>query len=142
MSKQTFHGSSESISEIRSEGMFGGLFTGTDDAARSHGGILHEIESPKPLSDWELNYEVDGAFDVAMAVARGNEAVAEAIMSKSCIVPESAEVAPEDFAEYSWELQRLRGELARRLGYTSVEMEDEHGTTWLCLPGCTVRAVQ
>jgi hypothetical protein len=37
------------------------------------------------------------------------------------------------------EMQRLHGGPAARRSYTSVEMSDEHGTTYLCLPGCTIR---
>ena len=96
----------------------------------SHGHVLHVIESTRALSDYELNYELDGAFEIALELAGGDESAAEAIMSKSC---------ESDDAEQGWEFQRLRGVLASRLGYTSVEMLDEHGTTWLCLPGCGIR---
>ncbi|MGD9582135.1 MAG: hypothetical protein AB7V26_00490 [Lysobacterales bacterium] len=96
----------------------------------SHGDILHVVESPRPLSDFTLNYELPGAWDTALELTRGDEAAADAIMSRSC---ESTN------GEQGWEYQRLRGLLASRLGYTSVETRDEHGTVWLCLPGCTIR---
>lgn len=126
-----YHGSSETITEIRANGVFGGLFASADErSARSHGDVLHVIESPRPLTDFALNYEIDGAYDVALELADGDEARADAIMSRAC---------ESDDGEDGWEIQRLRGVLAARLGFTSVEMEDEHGTTWLCLPGCAVR---
>lgn len=132
---ELFHGSPEIITAITASGVFGGIFGSVDEkAAMSHGDFLHVIESPRPLRDYDLNYEIEGAYELA----RGNEEIAEAIMSKSCEAAE--ECAPEDAGEMGWEIQRLRGVLASRLGYTSVEMLDEHGTTWLCLPGCTVRA--
>ena len=134
-----YHGSESEITEIRDDGAFGGLFAAADEsAARSHGGIVHAIQSPAPLSDFELNYEIDGAYDVALEIADGNEEVADAIMDREC--PALDDCEPEDAGGQGWEHQRLRGVLARRLGYTSVEMDDEHGTTWLCLPGCTVAA--
>lgn len=130
---QTFHGSSKTITEITGRGAYGGVFGATDAGpALSHGDVLHIVESPKPLTDYALNYEIADAWDVALKICRGDEEQAEAIMDSGC--PCDSE-DPED----GLELQRLRGELARRLGYTSVEMQDEHGTTWLCLPGCSIR---
>lgn len=136
-----FHGSSETISEIRAEGVFGGLFASCNErSALSHGSILHRIESPRPLTDYALNYEVDGAWEAALEVAGGNEEIAEAIMSANCEALEDCD--PEDAGEQGWEFQRLRGLLAAKLGYTSVEMRDEHGTTWLCLPDCLIEIVK
>lgn len=141
MTIELFHGSSnEAITEIKANGMFGGLFaTTSESAARSHGEVLYRIESPRHLTDYALNYEIEGAYEAALAIADGDERVAEAIMSKGCESLDDCE--PEDAAEQGWEFQRLRGKLAARLGYTSVEMLDEHGTTYLCLPGCSVSIV-
>ena len=128
---ELFHGSYETITEIRpSAGDFGGIFgASSQQAARSHGEFVHVIVSPLPLSDFELNYQIEGAYAVALEVAGGREDLADAIMEKGC----------PDCGDYDGiEVQALRGRLASKLGYTSVEMEDEHGTTWLCLPGCTV----
>lgn len=132
-----YHGSSRIISEIQAAGMFGGLFAAASpEVARSHGEIVHVIESPRPLTDYALNYEIDGAYAEAMELAGGNEAIADAIMSRECNSLDDCD--PADAGEQGWEFQRLRGMLAARLGYTSIEMLDEHGTTWLCLPGCTI----
>lgn len=129
-----FHGSPSKIEAIKATGVFGGLFGASSAAAAlSHGDVLHEITSPRPLADYDLNYEVQGAWEAAVAVCGGDEERAEAIMSAGCEA---------DDAEEGWELQRLRGVLASRLGFTSVEMQDEHGTTWLCLPGCEIRVVE
>jgi len=141
METELFHGSHDVITEIRSDGVFGGLFASANEsAALSHGPVLHRITSPRHLTDFELNYKVEGAWDIALELADGNEDIAEAIMSVDCEVPESC--SPEDAGELGWEIQRLRGELAARLGYTSVEMLDEHGTTYLCLPGCSIEVVE
>ena len=35
------------------------------------------------------------------------------------------------FRTYSWELQRLRGHVAAYLGFDAIEMNDEHGTSYL-----------
>lgn len=134
-----FHGSHKTISSIRADGVFGGLFGASSKAsALSHGPIIHTIISERPLTDFELNYSTEGAWEAAIEIANGDEAVAECIMSASCPPLDSCE--PEDAGEQGWEFQRLRGLLAAKLGFTSVEMRDEHGTTWLCLPGCSVTA--
>jgi hypothetical protein len=128
-----FHGSHSVIEQITATGIFGGLFGALSEfAALSHGAVLHKIVSSKPLTDYELNYEIEGAWEAAVDVCCGDEDRAEAIMTPGC---------ESDDAEEGWELQRLRGELAARLGYTSVEMQDEHGTIWLCLPGCEIEVV-
>ncbi|WP_109514206.1 hypothetical protein [Pseudomonas ovata] len=132
-----FHGSHNPLSQIHGEGVFGGIFAASSEAAAlSHGPLLHRITSPRPLTDYELNYSIDEAWDIAVKVARGNEAIAECIMSRDCPSLDSCE--PENASEQGWEFQRLRGVLASKLGFTSVEMSDEHGTSWLCLPGCVV----
>lgn len=135
---KTYHGSNEKITFINDEGMFEGLFSSSCvRAAWSHGDRLYEITSPMRLEDFDLNYILEGAWDAALEICGGDEARAEAIMSPNCLAPEDAD----DPGEEGWELQRLRGALAKKLGYTSVEMRDEHGTTWLCLPGCEIREV-
>lgn len=134
--QELFHGSADAIREIRGDGMFGGIFASLSArVARSHGKIVHRVLSPRPLTDFHLNYGIEGAYRVALELCDGDEARADAIMSAEC---PSASSDPED----GWELQRLRGVLAARLGFTSIEMRDEHGTTWLCLPGCTIEALE
>lgn len=141
MNFDLFHGSNEAITEIREGGMFCGLFASSSErSARSHGNVLYRIESPRHLSYYELNYEVEGAYEIALELADNDEALADAIMSKGCETPDDCD--PEDAGELGWRIQKLRGKLAARLGFTSVEMLDEHGTTYLCLPGCTVEAVK
>jgi len=44
----------------------------------------------------------------------------------------------EYIGEAGWVLQGLKGELARRLGYTSIGMPDEHGESVLVLPGSQI----
>ena len=132
--KQLFHGSYEKISEITDNGIFGGIF-GSDsmDAALSHGDFLHVIESPRPLTDYVLNYELEGAWEIALEIADYDDIVAESIMSKACPCDDGV------CGEIGWDLQKMRGKLATRMGYTSIEMLDEHGITCLCLPGCSIK---
>ncbi len=140
MTVDLFHGSHEAVTAITSAGPFGGLFAATGKAAAlSHGAVLHRIVSPRHLTDYALNYEAEGAYEIALALADGNEGLADAIMSKGCEVPDA--VDREDASDLGLEIQRLRGQVAARLGYTSIEMLDEHGTTYLCLPGCAVQVI-
>lgn len=143
---ELFHGSSEVLTEILADwpagavGIdFGGIFAGcSKQVARAHGDIIHLVVSPKPLTDYELNYEIENAWATALQIAHGDEAIAEAIMTPECETPAGVE---DDDGTFGWTLQAMRGQLAAQLGYTSVEMRDEHGTTWLCLPGCTLTLV-
>lgn len=129
----TYHGTNNKIEQIKSGGTFGGIFGAPEiRSAQSHGDFVYEVTSNKPLTDYALNYEIDGAWEAAVEVCRGDEERAEAIMDASC---------PSDDAEDGLELQRLRGRLAAKLGFDSVEMLDEHGTTWLCLPGCNIKEI-
>lgn len=48
----------------------------------------------------------------------------------------------EDAGEASWEAQRIRGQVARALGYQAVEMSDETGTSTLVFPGVTTYPLQ
>ena len=136
MDTELFHGSSETISSISGDGVFGGIFAGSERAARSHGDTLHVIRSPRHLTDFALNYEIEGAYDIALEIAGNDQRIADAIMTKGCEALDDCD--PEDAGEQGWEFQRMRGVLAARLGFTSVEMLDEHGTTVLCLPGCVI----
>lgn len=133
-----YHGSPAAIAKITASGVFGGVFASHEGAARSHGAVLHLVRSPRPLTDYALNYEIEGAWEAAVEVAGGDEDLAGRIMDIEC--PASDDCEPEDAGEDGWNVQRLRGVLAARLGFTSVEMRDEHGTTWLCLPGCEIAA--
>lgn len=141
-----YHGSPTTILAIRPDGVFGGLFAAADAAsARSHGAVLHVIRSPHPLDDYALNYEIAGAHEIALELADGNETIADLIMSADCdadsVDRDEVGFSHLDGAEFGWEIQRLRGVLAARLGFTSIEMRDEHGTTWLCLPSCTIEQI-
>lgn len=144
---QLIHGSSskKTITEITSEG-FGGLFACVDNVNATHGTRLYMMTSPNPMPSRSI---VDGFYDACLSVAKGNELIADAIYSADCcgsdeIKSKLGELGLEAPGHYAddhdggWSLQRLRGQAAALLGYTSVHMHDEHGMTVLCLPGCTM----
>jgi hypothetical protein len=133
MNMKTYHRSPDPrFSTITMGGLFEGVFTCETKGAIQRDGYLFVVESLRPLTAYALQYEIDGAWAVALEVARGDEQKAEAILDPDCPHPDGDD---------GWEYQRLRGVLAARLGYTSVEMHDECGTSWLCLPSCAVSAV-
>lgn len=153
-----FHGSREPVAEIRDQGLFGGLFaSGRPDAARAHGEMVHEIPLRKSdiLTQQHLDYHApaDTVRDVIRANVRKDasddeiDALWDAIVADKGVhnlnLPEEriAELLrSSDLAEAGWEAQRLRGVLAKRLGFKAVEMADEHGTSYLVLPGSPIRA--
>lgn len=134
---RTYHRSPDPrFSTITESGLFDGVFTCETKGAIQREGYLFVVESPRPLTAYALQYEISGAWAVALDVARGDEQKAEAILDPHCPHPDAGD------GDEGWDYQRLRGVLAARLGYTSVEMHDECGTTWLCLQGCTVSACE
>lgn len=131
-----YHGSHGIITEITTDGIFGGIFAADSlQVARSHGSVIHEIVSPRPLTNAIIYME--GFEQEALELADGNDELADAILDSACQAPEF--LVEEMGFKADWYVQSLRGTLARLLGYTSVQMYDEHGTTWLCLPGCAVK---
>ena len=125
-----YHGSKSEIAAIKNGGMFGGIFaTACKQAAMSHGKVLHTVTSQNPLTDYALNYEIDGAWNAALEIADGNEDLAEAMMDADC---------PDVDGFDGWDVQAKRGELAKKLGFDAIEMRDEHGAVWLCFAKCTI----
>lgn len=133
---ELYHGSNERIETIRDGGMFGGLFASPDrSAARAHGDVVHviEIDESEVARDFALNYGERAleAWAIAVEIA-GSEDRAERALNAAC--PDGGD------GEEGWELQRIRGEIAARMGFKAIEMIDEHGKTYLCLPGCKIVA--
>lgn len=146
-----YHGSPEQLSEIRNEGMFGGIFASGRDAAEAHGtgnNVIHSID----LEDSEildLISRVD--FEIIEAVIRQHTAastddeiqsVFEAVDSDDADGVESLLLVEQEDCYLSWEIQHLRGLIAKAAGYKAVECEDEYGTSYLILPGTKIEVAQ
>lgn len=127
---------------------FGGIFASPcRTAAESHGENVFSIEINEEdiLSSYHLVYEVEYTKSLsALEKAFGRNLLEEeqdvlwdaVIEEKSVDEDALCEVlGVDDYAEASWECQRLRGQVARHLGFKAVEMQDEHGTSYLVLPG-------
>jgi hypothetical protein len=154
-SMQLYHGSNETISEIKNEGVFGGLFASTDkDVALSHADELHiiELEESEILTQQELSYHVDSNKVKKILSDNLGEMTDEELDEIYDAVIEDRNLHrldmdeqrlldifySGDLGEASWEAQKMRGIIAKNLGYKAVEMRDEHGTTYLVLPGVNI----
>lgn len=152
-----FHGSPESdLREVEDRGMFGGVFAGA--GANSHvgrDGALYYADIPEDaiLTHQALNYDINYDDQVA-ALRKSMPRLSDDDLDLAYeVVIEQKDVwgrdwddvervfGGDDFGEASWEGQRIRGQVAKRLGYKAVEMDDEHGTSWLLLPGVKLKSV-
>ena len=165
-----YHGSnSGSLDKVSDEGLFGGVFANsTPEAAESHitarGGVLHEIEIPeeKVLTQRALNYDLpfeevrgalkkvasnnylnvdDDTLDLLYSLIIEEKSVFDFVDDGKVLKALDME-SFEDLGEASWKAQRLRGEVARDLGYQAVDTSDEHGTSYLVLPGSSIKSIE
>lgn len=151
-----YHGSNspDAIRQIRDSGTFGGLFASpSKESALSHGKSLYRMTVPEnsvmsSASDveWDKALQTAKSFlpkgtadDVAEELAdmalynRGawNASLNEDVMLKA--------LRAGDLGEADWALQELRGKMARDAGFKAVHMPDEHGASYLVLPGVMPR---
>jgi len=162
-----YHGSPESrLNEIRDDGKFRGLFmspnrqNATGLASSSSEQHLHVSELDKKLV--AQHGDLNNLSVRKRAVAR--KVVSDLISRKATpkevtIVLDAAlddkefvsdlsadekEVvtrvtASLDDGDASWEVQMIRGQIAKALGYKAVAMHDEQGTSYLVLPGVDIQ---
>ncbi|CNL10841.1 Uncharacterised protein [Yersinia frederiksenii] len=150
-----FHGSYDNVAPVikigllalegAADNVFDGLFaSGYANVANSHADNVYayEVDDEKIADNRALNEGIDEiikflntevyACDVdnetiealAYAIADGEETdeFDEILYPRSCAIRRGA---------CSWEMQRLRGRAAAYLGFDAVEMDDEHGTSYL-----------
>ncbi|WP_145579766.1 MULTISPECIES: hypothetical protein [Yersinia] len=151
-----FHGSWDTTAPVIKVGalalgdgdnVFDGLFASTyASVAKAHGDgetvHAYEVDDEKIADNAALNERIEEiikflgsevyACDVddetikalAYALADGEETdeFDEIFYPRSCVIRRGA---------CSWEMQRLRGRAAAYLGFDAVEMDDEHGTSYL-----------
>jgi hypothetical protein len=147
------------------ENYFGGIFASGEDIASSHGDRLmrFDIDEKSMLDHDTFNREAfysenqpkwyseakkmvqehkgeslsEDELDEFMELLAENKYVQDGVdMGESRL----AEILGyDDIGEQSWDIQGLRGELARRMGYGAVSMKDEHGITHLLLNSPSVK---
>ncbi|EFK3426770.1 hypothetical protein NLO40_22855 [Escherichia coli] len=145
-----FHGTYEKTAPIIKLGefamsgnnVFDGLFACLDrDIAASHGNsiFIYHVDDDKIAESRDLN----ARFQEVYAFLR-NELDTDDVEEIADRVIWDNDSDIENFADilsprldsdisgaYSWELQRLRGRVAAYLGFDAIEMNDEHGTSYL-----------
>lgn len=134
---------------------FGGIFASYNhDVAASHGKHVFEMDVPDELilGSYHLIYEIEWektleAFEKIfgrMLSDEESDMLWDAVIREDDVDEEAlcALLDAADFAEARWECQRIRGQIARHLGFQAVELEDEHGTSFLVLPGVLMRPVK
>lgn len=137
---------------------FGGIFGSFDEGvAKSHGDKVQRFLSKSHLTDDEfraLSYEDAGLIDdikrafkdIKYEEITDDEALElfEYASGEKNIFKSEPEMGRErleqilsktDDSEIDWDFQGIKGEIARRKGFTSVGMADEHGESVLVLPG-------
>lgn len=143
--KTLYHGSHENINEIKNQGLFGGLFANPNyDAAYSHGNIVHQLDVPE--QDIMTNRHLDDVSDEELKAVAPWVDDNDLDRLRKLVIDNDVQtnhddariMKADDSAEASWEAQRLRGALAKRAGFKGVEMNDEHGTSYLLLPGTKI----
>lgn len=140
-----FHGTYEETAPViligknalgAKDNVFDGLFANsTYNVAQSHGRSVfaYEVDSIATNDDLdcdqavaiianELIVDTDVAAEIVSAVAYESlEDYADSLNPRSEF----------DHSDLGWEMQRLRGVIARKLGFDAVECKDEHGTSYL-----------
>lgn len=156
-----YHGSNtppKSLTEINSGGVFGGIFASPSrSSAESHiigdKGSLYRMTIP---DDQVMTHADDLPYETAIAVAKNNirkgsphiEEIADmALYNKSAFdanIPEDDllhAMHASDLGDADWAIQKLRGQMAKAGGFKAVSMPDEHGLSYLVLPGTRPRPV-
>ncbi|WP_233981712.1 AcrIF11 family anti-CRISPR ADP-ribosyltransferase [Pectobacterium versatile] len=149
-----FHGSSSNAAPVIKIGafstvevnVFDGIFASADwDAAASHGNAGRggnvfsyyvDDENIAESRDLDARFEEVYEFLRAELGTHDVESIADHIIWDKNQGEEFAErLSPRLDSDiggaYSWEMQRPRGRVAAHLGFDAVEMDDEHGTSYL-----------
>ena len=151
MTKRTiYHGSREIVSEIKDSGAFQGIFCATDSENASYLGAgertyLHvvELDESEILTDYYLNYfcDYDKVREILDYELSGYELDDGEMDNAWTAIIEDRPADGWTEAETGWDAERIRGQVAKKLGYKAVEMSDEHGTSYLVLPGASIRVL-
>ena len=130
--------------EITDSGLFGGVFALVDAEASGFGVTRYELECDVLDCIERVDFEICESVIRAETDAESEDDI-EAMHSAICADDATDNVAhlllvEQEQCYLSWELQRLRGCIARAAGYSAVECEDENGGVVLVLEGTLVRA--
>ncbi len=119
------------------DNVFDGLFASADaDVAGSHGDYVHAYKVASIAVNSDLNDRIEEVIAFLKsevdAEADDLEALANAIADDECDDAFEHLLSPRSCTgDAGWEMQRLRGRVAAHLGFDAIEMDDEHGTSYL-----------
>lgn len=134
--------------KVPSGGTFDGFFAlpGRYGAYGTGAKYYADIKQDKILKNYELNYDLpyEKVAEKLEKISGKNKSDDDFdTLWKAVVEDESDRVSDDlidilkvdDVGEAQWEAQRLRGRLAKELGYDAVEMSDENGTSYLLTSG-------
>lgn len=142
-----FHGSCEytrKLEVLDDFGLFDGVFCSVDEsAALIHGGFVYCIE----IDDDRIarSNDLDNEFGLSELRDLTNydgldkedqETLYNAVIYNNIDWDDLPHILDKDAGDPPWVYQRLRGKVAKSLGFEAVEMvDDEYETSYLVLPG-------
>lgn len=140
-----FHGSYSNTAPVikigayalTGDNVFDGIFACADeDVAGSHGDFVYEYAVANLADNSDLNARIDEIIAFVKSEIEADdeeaEALAYALADDECDDAFAHLLSPRSVTEDAgWEMQRLRGRVAAHLGFDAVEMDDEHGTSYL-----------
>ena len=153
-----YHGTNQKFDKIEPYTLgtndFGGIFASSNRrAAESHGKYLYSmnLERSEILTQYELDYSLDPVKikKILSGNARGLSDE-DLDLLWECVVEDVGTgedkrlreiLKADDAGDASWQCQGIRGKIAKEFGYKAVEMEDEHGTSYLVLPGTEISEI-
>lgn len=151
--ERLFHAGSDPVQggffeKVPSGGTFDGFFSlpGRYGAYGTGAKYYADIKQDKILKNYELNYDLpyEKVAEKLEKISGKNKSDDDFdTLWKAVVEDESDRVSDDlidilkvdDVGEAQWEAQRLRGRLAKELGYDAVEMSDENGTSYLLTSG-------
>jgi hypothetical protein len=150
-----YHGGHGEFSEVPKGGSFDGFFGSADlQSAKSHGSGFNyyaDIPEHKILTHYDLNYEIPyektkKAFQKITGITENDDNFDDAwkaiIEESGNEYAESANLSDAKLDDPALIAQKLRGRIAKELGFHAVEMSDEHGTSYLMVPGVKLNKVE
>jgi len=149
-----YHGGHDSgFEQVPKGGTFDGFFASVEKV-QGHGSghnYFADIPEHKILTNYDLNYELPykKVLDVFSKITKIKENDPEFESAWKAIIEETSDAnelafsvgLADDYAEASMVAQKMRGQIAKQLGYDAVEMSDEHGTSYLISPGVPLKYI-
>ena len=144
-----YHGGT--LTEITDSGLFGGIFASDSETSAASHGDLNYLDVPTDAIAENRDLDGQEAERIIREELRDDVTEDEFNVIYSAIINDTGlwdlEIDQDriqslfretEMADADWKAQTIRGKIARELGYKAVEMADEHGASYLVLPGVPV----